>query len=118
MERFVAIFGKPPNKPNAGLLISLLWGRRFALSHWALLATPLDVPQLLDTIKMDHDPMFWFGTMFELSVGERSVPTLKSRRVNPDIFRLLWSESIYEYIGTTRLTDQEIVKEGILIFMK
>jgi hypothetical protein len=112
MERTIVIFGKPPNVPHARTLLSFIWGRRFPLSHWALLVTPLDVPHLLNTIKTSHDPKFWFGTMFELSVGERNVPTLKSRRVNPDIFRLQWSENVYEYIGTTNLADYEIVKEG------
>lgn len=115
VERFVVALGKPPNKPNAGMLISLVWRKQFPLSHWALLVTHLDIPRLLDTIKTNRDPIFWFGTIFELSVGEKGVPTLKSRRVNPDLFRLLWSENIYEYIGTTRLTDQDIVKEGLML---
>src|SRR5271156_6901030 len=107
MTRSVFIFGKPPSLPNRLRLPNLLWQGKFHLSHWSLLVTRVTDAELR---QMLQDPAFAnqtarLGLLFELSIGGGNIISLKSRPVSGRTLRMQLDDYIFDYIGTTEMTN-------------
>ena len=111
--RSIFIFGKPPTKPNHLTLPPVLWRQCFYLSHWSLLVTALTADGLARALTKRTEERL--GVLFELSVGEHNLISVKSRPVSNRTILLQWSQYIYQYIGTTTMEDTTIMDKGTLI---
>jgi hypothetical protein len=119
--RYVYILGRPLWMANR-LGISFISDGKFALCHWGLLVTPLDLNSMIDCLRefnnIKRSKHQNLGTLFEL-VREGRVNRWRTIQNfgEGDELHTDWTTMTIAYVGTTMLNDDVFEATGDKVFL-